>query len=64
MNQLGFQDISIADAGAEMEQAESGLLEWLSKSYRDEMDYMAKHGMRRTLPAELVPGTLRVIPDS
>lgn len=25
------------------------------------MDYMAKHGARRTRPAELVPGTLRVI---
>ena len=44
-----------------MSQAESGLLEWLSKGYRGEMDYMAKHGTRRTRPAELVPGTLRVI---
>jgi epoxyqueuosine reductase len=26
-----------------------------------EMDYMAKHGTKRTRPAELVPGTLRVI---
>lgn len=60
-NELGFQDISIADAGAEMAQAESGLLEWLSKGYHGEMDYMAKHGTRRTRPAELVPGTLRVI---
>ena len=25
-------------------QAESGLLEWLSKGYHGEMDYMAKHG--------------------
>ena len=60
-NELGFQDISIADAGAEMTQVESGLLEWLSKGYHGEMDYMAKHGTRRTRPAELVPGTLRVI---
>lgn len=59
--ELGFQDICIADAGAEMRQAELGLLEWLSKGYHGEMDYMAKHGTRRTRPAELVPGTLRVI---
>lgn len=44
-----------------MTQAESGLLEWLSKGYHGEMDYMAKHGTRRTRPAELVLGTLRVI---
>lgn len=44
-----------------MAQAESGLLQWLNKGYHGEMDYMAKHGTRRTRPAELVPGTLRVI---
>jgi epoxyqueuosine reductase len=59
--ELGFQDICIADAGAEMTQAESGLNEWLRHGYHGEMDYMAKHGTRRTRPAELVPGTLRVI---
>ncbi|SEP27452.1 tRNA epoxyqueuosine(34) reductase QueG [Nitrosovibrio sp. Nv6] len=59
--ELGFQDICIADAGAQMTQAESGLLEWLSNGYHGEMDYMAKHGTRRSRPAELVPGTLRVI---
>jgi len=26
-----------------------------------EMDYMAKHGTKRSRPAELLPGTLRVI---
>jgi epoxyqueuosine reductase len=60
-NELGFQNISIADAGAEITQVESGLQAWLSKGYHGEMDYMAKHGTRRTRPAELVPGTLRVI---
>ena len=59
--ELGFQDICIADAGAEMAEAESGLSEWLRQGYHGEMDYMAKHGTRRTRPAELVPGTLRVI---
>lgn len=59
--ELGFQDICIADAGAEMARAELGLLEWLRNGYHGKMDYMAKHGTRRTRPAELVPGTLRVI---
>jgi epoxyqueuosine reductase QueG len=54
-NELGFQDISIADAGTEMKQAESDLQDWLSKGCHGEMDYMAKHGTRRTRPAELVP---------
>jgi epoxyqueuosine reductase len=58
---LGFQKVSIADAGADMRQAETGLFEWLDKGYHGEMDYMARHGTRRTRPAELVPGTLRVI---
>ena len=58
---LGFQSVSIADAGADMSQAEAGLFEWLDKGYHGEMDYMARHGTRRTRPAELVPGTLRVI---
>ncbi len=59
--ELGFQDIRIADAAADMSQAEAGLLEWLNQGHHGEMDYMAKHGSRRTRPAELVPGTLRVI---
>ncbi len=59
--ELGFQDIRIADAAADMSQAEAGLREWLNQGHHGEMDYMAKHGSRRTRPAELVPGTLRVI---
>jgi epoxyqueuosine reductase len=59
--ELGFQDIRIADAAADMSQAEAGLREWLNQGHHGEMDYMAKHGNRRTRPAELVPDTLRVI---
>ena len=40
-NELGFQDISIADAGTEMKQVESDLQDWLSKVCHGEMDYMA-----------------------
>ena len=59
--ELGFQDTRIADAAADMSLAEAGLREWLNQGHHGEMDYMAKHGSRRTRPAELVSGTLRVI---
>lgn len=59
--ELGFQEIGIANAAADTSQAEAGLLAWLAKGHHGEMDYMAKHGVRRARPAELVPGALRVI---
>jgi epoxyqueuosine reductase len=34
---------------------------WIAKGFHGEMDYMAKHGVKRTRPAELVPNTMRVI---
>ena len=57
--ELGFQAVGIADT--DLRQAEEGLLAWLSKGMQGEMDYMAKHGVKRARPAELVPGTTRVI---
>jgi epoxyqueuosine reductase len=59
--QLGFQDVRIADASTDMSPAEAGLFAWLEKGYHGDMDYMAKHGTKRTRPAELVPGVLRLI---
>ena len=59
--ELGFQEIRIADATADMSQAEAGLFAWLSQGHHGNMDYMAKHGTGRTRPSELIPGTLRVI---
>ncbi len=59
--ELGFQGVGIADASTDMSKVELGLHDWLSKNYHGSMDYMAKHGTRRTRPTELVPGTLRVI---
>ncbi len=57
--ELGFQAIGIA--GVDLPQAEQRLLEWLAAGKHGAMDYMAKHGTKRTRPAQLVPGTLRVI---
>ncbi|MEK7835979.1 MAG: tRNA epoxyqueuosine(34) reductase QueG, partial [Pseudomonadota bacterium] len=57
--QLGFQKVGISDI--DLTHAEPRLSEWLRAGFHGEMDYMAKHGARRARPAELVPGTLRVI---
>jgi len=57
--ELGFQAVGICDT--DLSAAEAGLLEWLALGLHGEMDYMAKHGTKRSRPAELLPGTLRVI---
>ena len=56
---LGFQAVGISDTA--LHDAEARLLEWLARGYYGEMDYMAKHGVKRSRPAELVSGTKRVI---
>ena len=56
---LGFSQIGVADVN--LAHAEAGLLAWLNNGFHGSMDYMAAHGLKRARPAELVPGTLRVI---
>jgi epoxyqueuosine reductase len=58
-NELGFQTVGISDT--DLSSAEKGLLEWLSLGWHGGLDYMAKHGLKRSRPAELLPGTVRVI---
>jgi epoxyqueuosine reductase len=57
--ELGFQRTGIADT--ELSEAEAHLFDWLGQGYHGEMAYMAAHGTRRSRPAELIPGTARVI---
>ncbi|TBO34106.1 tRNA epoxyqueuosine(34) reductase QueG [Aquabacterium lacunae] len=57
--ELGFSQIGVADV--DLSSAEAGLLDWLSGGFHGEMHYMASHGLKRARPAELVPGTVRVI---
>ena len=57
--ELGFQGVGISDVN--LEDAEPRLLEWLHAGFHGGMDYMAKHGVKRARPAELIPGTVRVI---
>ncbi len=57
--ELGFQQVGISDT--DLDEHESRLLAWLDAGRHGEMDYMARHGTRRSRPVELHPGTLRVI---
>jgi epoxyqueuosine reductase len=57
--ELGFQQLGVA--GIELGQDEAHLRDWLAKGQHGRMDYMARHGDKRSRPGELVPGTLRVI---
>jgi len=56
---LGFQAVGISDV--HLHDAEERLLQWLAQGFHGEMHYMAKHGVKRCRPAELIPGTVRVI---
>ena len=56
---FGFQQVGIADC--ELGEAETRLLEWVGKGFHGEMEYLVRHGTKRSRPAELIPGTLRVI---
>jgi len=57
--ELGFAAVGIADC--DLSAAETGLQAWLDRGFHGEMDYMAAHGVKRSRPAELVPGTVRII---
>ncbi|RFU46407.1 tRNA epoxyqueuosine(34) reductase QueG [Paraburkholderia sp. DHOC27] len=57
--ELGFGEVGISDT--DLSAAEAPLAAWLEAGCHGEMDYMAKHGMKRARPAELVAHTRRVI---
>ena len=56
---LGFSQIAVAPV--DLSSAEPQLQEWLARNFHGSMDYMARHGMKRARPHELVPGTLSVL---
>ena len=57
---LGFQQVGITD-GAGLAEDEAHLLSWLRQGRHGEMDYMARHGLKRSRPEALVAGTVSVI---
>lgn len=56
---MGFSHVGITDT--DLASAEAHYQAWIEKGFHGAMDYMAKHGSKRTQPAELVAGTMRVI---
>jgi len=55
----GFAAVGVA--GVELAEDEAHLQQWLDRGFHGEMGYMSRHGTKRSRPAELQPGTLRVI---
>lgn len=56
---LGFQQIGITDV--DLQKYAANFENWLLKKFHGEMHYMQAHGTKRYRPAELIPGTIRVI---
>ena len=56
---LGFQALGFT--GVDLQQHEEYLQKWLAKGYHGEMEWMARHGSKRSQPNALVPGTSTVI---
>lgn len=56
---LGFRQLGIS--GTDLEADRAYLERWLALERHGEMHYMQRHGDKRSTPAALVPGTLRVI---
>ncbi|MCX7055068.1 MAG: tRNA epoxyqueuosine(34) reductase QueG [Proteobacteria bacterium] len=57
--ELGFQKVGIA--GVDLAEDEQRLAAWLAQGRHGTMQYMERHGTRRSRPAELIPGTIRVV---
>ncbi len=58
-SELGFQQLGVSDV--DLGDHPDYLQRWLDAGYHGDMDYMAKHGARRSHPEQLIPGTLRVL---
>lgn len=56
---FGFQQLGVSDIN--LAESEEKLRSWLEAGFHGSMDYMSRHGTKRTRPDELVPGTIRVI---
>jgi len=57
--ELGFDEAGISDV--ELDEHEQHLNRWLEQGMHGSMEYMHRHGTKRTRPNELVEGTLKVI---
>lgn len=56
---VGFDRAGVTTV--ELPEDERHLIAWLESGFHGEMHYMERHGLMRSRPAELAPGTLRVV---
>jgi epoxyqueuosine reductase len=56
---LGFSQLGVTSV--HIPEDERHLLRWLDAGFHGEMEYMQRHGSLRSRPADLVPGTVRVV---
>ena len=57
--ELGFSQVGFSDI--DLSEHEATFTQWIDNNYHGNMDYMARHGLMRTRPNELVEGTLSCI---
>src|SRR5208283_5296026 len=57
--EFGFARLGVANI--DLAGDEAHFLDWLRAGFNGEMQYMARHGSKRTRPAELLPGTVSCI---
>ena len=57
--ELGFDGVGFSDIN--LQEDEAYLLSWLKNKFHGEMHYMEKHGLKRSQPDKLMPGTVKVI---
>jgi epoxyqueuosine reductase len=58
-SELGFQQVGIT--GTTLDEAEGRLEDWVARGLHGELGYMTRHGRKRSRPADLLPGTARII---
>lgn len=57
--ELGFARLGVARI--DLARDEAHFLDWLRAGFNGEMAYMSRHGLKRTRPAELLPGTVSCV---
>ena len=57
--ELGFDAVGFSDVN--LQEHEEHLNQWLDNNYHGEMEYMQRHGNKRSRPDKLVAGTCSVI---
>src|SRR6202167_4259136 len=57
--ELGFARLGVAHI--DLARDEAHFLDWLRAGFNGEMAYMARHGVKRSRPADLLPGTVSCV---